>query len=119
MAKELNFNSKSLQKKKFKTAEMGYDPLEVDEVLDQIIEDYRLIESNSSVDVPKLLSQLAELKKENAKLSEELNKAQGKIKYLPKDSKDIHIDNYELLLRIGRLEAIIKEKLNMNPDDIK
>ena len=119
MAKELNFDSKSLYKKKFKTAERGYDPLEVDETLDRIIEDYRVIESTSSIDVNKLLDEIARLKKENARISDELSKVQGKFKYLPKDLKEIHIDNYELLLRIGKLEAIIKEKLNMNPDDIK
>ena len=119
MAKEMNFTSKSLYNKKFKTADRGYDPLEVDEVLDLIIEDYRLVESNSSVDIPKLLEEIARLKKDNAKLLDELNKIQSKIKYLPKDLKEVHIDNYELLQRIGKLEVFIKEKLNMNPDDIK
>ena len=119
MAKDLNFDSKTLYKKKFKSAERGYDALEVDKTLDLIIEDYRLFESSSTLDVPKLLEEISRLKRENSKLTDELTKIQSKIKYLPKDLKDVHIDNYELLQRIGKLEVVIKEKLNMNPDDIK
>ena len=119
MAKELNFTSQTLLKKRFKSADRGYDPLEVDQVLDQIIHDYEIIEANSSVDVPALLDLVSELKKENARLMEELAKEKGKFKYLPKDLKEVHIDNYELLQRIGKLEMYIKEKLNVNPDEIK
>ena len=119
MAKELNYNSKTLFKKKFKTAERGYDPLDVDETLDKVIQDYKFIESNGSAEIPELLEEITRLKRENAALADELRKFQNKFKYLPKDLKEVHIDNYELLLRIGKLEAVIKEKLNMNPDDIK
>ena len=72
-------------------------------VLDQIIEDYRKVEANSKVDVKALLAELNELKKENTRLVEELAKQKSKIKYLPKD-KAVHIDNDELLHRIGKLE---------------
>ena len=119
MAKKLNLDSRTLLNKKFKTTDQGYDPLEVDVMLDKIIEDYRLIESNSSVDVPQLLDKLAELKKENAKLTEELNKEKSKFKYLPKDLKEVHIDNYELLQRIGKLEMYIKEHIGSIPDELK
>lgn len=119
MNKELHFSSDSLLNKKFKTADRGYDPLEVDTVLDQIIEDYRLIEANSKVDVKQLLTDLSELKRENAKLMEELAKQKNKIKYLPKDAKEIHIDNYELLQRIGKLEMYIKERLGTIPNELK
>ena len=110
MNKELNFSSNSLYKKKFKSAGNGYDPDEVDEVLDQIIEDYRKIESSSSIDVKALINENEELKKVNASLLQELTKLKERIKYLPKD-KPIHIDNYELLQRIGKLESYIKEHI--------
>ncbi len=118
MNKDLNFTSNTLLNRKFKSSERGYNPDEVDEVLDQIIDDYRKIESTSSIDVKALLNELNELKKENAKLSEELEKQKNKIKYLPKD-KTIHIDNYELLHRIGKLEMYIKEHIGSIPEELK
>lgn len=118
MNKELRFSSNELLNKKFKSCERGYDPDEVDMVLDQIIEDYRKVEANSKVDVKALLAELNELKKENTRLVEELAKQKSKIKYLPKD-KAVHIDNYELLHRIGKLEEYIKNRLGSIPEELK
>ena len=118
MNKERNFSSESLLNKKFKTAERGYNPEEVDMVLDQIIDDYRQFEANSKVDVKALINELNELKKENLKLTEDLRKEKDKIKYLPKD-KVVHIDNYELLHRIGKLEMYIKDHIGSIPDELK
>ena len=118
MNKDLAFSSNELLNKKFKTAERGYDPEEVDTVLDQIMEGYRKVESLSKVDVKALQNELTELKKENARIQEELTKQKEKIKYLPKD-KAVHIDNYELLQRIGKLEMFIKEKLGSIPEELK
>ena len=119
MAKDLKFTSKDIENIKFKYVQRGYDPLRVDEVLDEIIEDYVKIESKASLTNQELLNQIAELKKQNAALTEELQKEKNRIKYLPKDQKEVHIDNLVLLQRIGKLESIIYERLNMNPDDIK
>ena len=119
MGKQLNYSKDVLLNKKFKSADRGYDPLEVDEVLDKIIEDYEKFEVSSSVDITSLMAEISELKKERARLNEELQKEKSKFKYLPKDLKEVHIDNYELLQRIGKLEAFIKENLNVNPDEIK
>lgn len=118
MNKELNFSSKLLYKTKFKSSEYGYDPEEVDMVLDKIIEDYREFENESSIDVKALINEIGELKKENTRLLEELEKQKDKIKYLPKD-KPIHIDNYELLHRIGKLEVYIKEHIGSIPEELK
>ena len=122
MDSKLNFTSEELLNKKFSHSPNGYVPLEVDEYLDRIIEDYEKIEkllstpTNISEDVAK---EIQNLKRENENLRSELEKEKNKWKYISRDHKDIHIDNYELLNRIGRLEMIIYEKLNMNPDDIK
>ena len=118
MNKELQFSSESLLNKKFKTAEHGYNPDEVDMVLDQIIEDYRKIEAHSKVDVKALLNELSELKKENSALKDEIAKQKDRIKYLPKD-KAVHIDNYELLQRIGKLEMYIKDHIGSIPEELK
>ena len=119
MAKDLKFSSKDIENIKFKAVAHGYDPLQVDQVLDEIIKDYEKIESDGGLSSQELLNQIAELKKQNQTLSEELQKERNKIKYLPKDQKEVHIDNLVLLQRVGKLESIIFEKLNMNPDDIK
>ena len=118
MSKNLNFSSQTLLDKQFKHSEQGYDPLEVDTVLDQIIEDYKELESlvgkNNSLN-----EQITQLKKEIQSLQTELEKERKRVKYLPKDQKEYHIDNYELLLRVGKLEKIIQENLNISPEDIK
>ena len=118
MAKDLNFTSDSLLNFHFKACDRGYDPLQVDEVLDKIIEDYRHLEENDSEKCEKLIEQIAELKKLNDSLNEQLIREKNKVKYLPKDQKDVHIDNYELLKRIGKLEALIYEKLGISPEEI-
>ena len=122
MEKKTNYTKEELLNKEFSVAVKGYNPLEVDQVLDKIIEDYEKFEknkSNSSVDVDDLLSQIKVLKEENETLKEELEKERNKWKYISKDHKDIHLDNYELLLRIGKLEMYIHDKLGINPEDIK
>ena len=122
MEKKTNYTKEELLNKEFSVAVKGYNPLEVDQVLDKIIEDYEKFEknkSNSSVDVEELLSQIKVLKEENETIKEELEKERNKWKYISKDHKDIHLDNYELLLRIGKLEMYIHDKLGINPEDIK
>ncbi len=122
MEKKTNFSSKELLNKEFSAAVKGYNPLEVDQVLDKIIEDYEKFEKSKSMsadDIDALLNQIKSLKEENASLKEELEKEKNKWKYISKDHKDIHIDNYELLLRIGKLEMFIHDKLGVNPEDIK
>ena len=122
MEKKTNFSSKELLNKEFSVAVKGYNPLEVDQVLDKIIADYEKFEkskSMSSDDIDALLAQVKALKEENENLKAELEKEKNKWKYISKDHKDIHIDNYELLLRIGKLEMYIHDKLGVNPEDIK
>jgi DivIVA domain-containing protein len=121
MDKKTNLTRQELLEHRFSRADRGYDPLEVDEMLDKVIEDYKLFESASPriLDSDKVAKELEELRKANAELKEELEKERNKWKYISRDRKDIHIDNYELLQRIGKLEMIIHERLNMNPDDIK
>ena len=122
MDKKTNFTSEELLNKKFSYSKNGYNALEVDKVLDQIIEDYEKYELSSNpsgVDIEKLAKEIDSLRKENQDLIAELEKEKNKWKYISRDHKDIHIDNYELLQRIGKLEMVIHEKLNMNPDEIK
>ena len=122
MEKTTNFTSEELLNKQFSKASKGYDPFEVDKVLDQIIEDYEKFENMAAPTGTineKLVKELEQLKKENAEIKAELVKERNKWKYISKDHKNIHIDNYELLIRIGKLEMLIHEKLGLNPEEIK
>ena len=121
MDKKTNFTSEELLTHRFSRADRGYNPLEVDQMLDKVIEDYKKFEMASPriMDNDRIAKELEELRKANAELKEELDQERNKWKYISRDRKDIHIDNYELLQRIGKLEMIIYEKLNINPDEIK
>ena len=50
MAIKLKLNSEEILQTKFPNVPRGYDPLYVDEYLDKIIRDYRLVEENYLVD---------------------------------------------------------------------
>ena len=123
MDAKLNFSSEELLNKQFSKANRGYEPLEVDMVLDKIINDYetfeKVLSSSSGMDLEKMVKELKVLKEENETLKKDLEKEKDKWKYVSRDHKDIHIDNYELLNRIGKLEMLIYEKLHISPDDIK
>lgn len=99
----------------------GYNSLEVDALLDQIIKDYETVEQNcllSKEEYQDLKDKITSLSKENTELRVELDNEKSRWKYIKNDGKDIHIDNLELLQRIGKLERIIVEKLHLNPDKI-
>ena len=99
----------------------GYNSLEVDALLDQIIKDYETVEQNcllSKEEYQDIKDIIANLSKENTELRVELDNEKSRWKYIKNDGKDIHIDNLELLQRIGKLERIIVEKLHLNPDKI-
>lgn len=122
MDKKTNFTSEELLNKKFAHVNRGYDPYEVDTVLDQVIADYEMYERINNprgLDVDRLSKEIEELKKANRDLKNELEKEKNKWKYISSGHKDIHIDNYELLQRVGKLEMVIYEELHMNPDEIK
>ena len=66
MDKKINFTSKELLNKRFSNTPRGYDPLEVDKVLDKIIEDYETYENiPSGIDTEKVAKELEELRKAN------------------------------------------------------
>lgn len=118
---KLIHTSDSLLKKEFSKKGAGYDSFEVDSVLDDMIKDYRTVEANkllSEEEYQRLLDEIASLKKDNINLKIALDSEKGKMKYIKKDGKDIHIDNLVLLERIGKLEQIIHDKLHINPDEI-
>ena len=122
MSIKLKKNSDYLANLEIPSASRGYNSLDVDALLDQIIKDYETVEQNhllSKEEYQELKDKINNLVKENTELKIELDNEKGRWKYIKNDGRDIHIDNLELLQRIGRLEKVIVEKLHMNPDEIK
>lgn len=117
----IKLNSSIISSKKFKSVSNGYDPLEVDTVLDTIIEDYELIENSellSKEEYNALMQKIATLEKDIEVLALELNKEKKKNKEIVSSSYS-SLDNYELLKRIGKLETILNKKLHMSKKEIE
>ena len=120
MADKLNYTSESLLNLKFTKDVRGYDPLEVDETLDKVIEDLRVYEKykkNTDEYIRKIEREIYDLNQkinaleiENAKYSKSLENIGDN----PAASKE----NIQLLKRISALEDALY-KLGGNPSKIK
>ena len=117
--------SETLLNKKFSPAEKGYAPLEVDEVFDEIIEDYKLYEKELKALLEKCEKQNAdieELKKEIRKAELEIAEVKKQYGAFPKD-KSVSQDNVKLLKKIDIYEralwkkGIDPKKLLSDPDN--
>ena len=118
---KLKNHSESLVSKEFPGKNGGYDSFSVDALLDSVIKDYELVEKNiliSKDEYDYLQEELKSLKKQVIDLKVEVDMEKSKWKDLRKDPSDVHLDNLELLKRIGKLEKIIEEGMHVNPDDI-
>lgn len=122
MGNKLKLSSEKIANKEFKVSPKGYNPLEVDTMLDEIIKDYETIEStmilSSKEENSSQIKQINDLKAQVLSLTMALEKERAKWKYVQGNTA-VSEDNYELLKRIGKLEAIIYEKLHLNPEEIK
>ena len=121
MARKLKKTSEELANKSFAFKPNGYDPLEVDTILDEIIKDYELIESSvvlSTDEYQNLKNEIDNLKKVNIDRAIELENEKSKWKNLTSNNQEVHIDNLELLQRIGKLEKIIYDNLHLSPEEI-
>ena len=120
MAEKVNFTSKSLLDLKFTKDVHGYDPLEVDQCLDQIIADLVYYE-NYKVESSKYIEKL---EKENRELSEKLKNQEIELAKMRNRLSDI-VDNPnakgENIKLIKYIAALEKEVyfLGGNPTKIK
>ena len=108
----MNYNSKSLLDVKFSKNVKGYDALEVDETLDQVIEDYSFYEKQISQDkqtIEKLKAEIEKLKKEYINLEVEVKKLQKTVDSIP-DDPNVNRQNIEYLRRIAVLEKALYKK---------
>ena len=118
---KLKNRSEDLASKEMPGKNGGYDSFEVDALLDSIVRDYEQVEKNiliSKDEYDHLQEEIASLKKQVIDLKVEADLEKMKWKDLRKDPSDVHLDNLELLKRIGKLERIIEDKMHINPDDI-
>ena len=108
----MNYNSKTLLDVKFKKNVKGYDALEVDQTLDQVIVDYAAYEKQVRLDketIDKLKAELETLKNEKRDVELELAKLQKKMDGIP-DSPDVNKNNIAYLKRISALEKALYKK---------
>ena len=109
MAIKLNLNSQEILEMKFPNVPRGYDPLYVDEYLDKVIRDYKLVEANhllESSEHDALKGRIAALEKELEELKIENEKYASRLKDI-KDNDNVSMDNIDLVKRINVLEKFL------------
>lgn len=117
---KLNLTSQDILNKQFKPSKSGYDSYEVDEFLDSIINDYRLVEKNMLLKKKQyddLLKQFHEIKEQKDKLEIKNRSYEDKLKDI-NDTSKVTIDNIDLIKKIDRYERFLW-KQGINPNNIK
>lgn len=120
MAIKLKLNSKEILEMKFPNVPRGYDPLYVDEYLDKIIRDYKMVEDNYLVEagtVDALNEKISKLENQINKMSVELSKYESRLKDI-NENENVTVDNIDLVKRIRVLEKFLFQHGYM-PDQIK
>ena len=121
MALKLFLNSQTIINHVFPVVSRNaYDATEVDKFLDSIIQDYKLVESNSLIlkkEYEDLSSKCRSLEQEKRKLEVELEKYKARFTHI-KSSDNVTNDNIELVRRINSLEKFLWAH-GFNPDTIK
>ncbi len=115
---KLLLTSKDILNKQFKKNVKGYDPLEVDMFLDQVLKDYKVIDNV----VVNLNDKIVELKKQNQELEKEVDSLKTQIAKKGKQTFVVNdysrLDNLELLKKISLYENKLYE-LGVDPSKIK
>lgn len=112
MENKAKFTSKSLLEIMFEKNVKGYNALQVDQTLDEIIADYKMYEEKaleSEKVIAKLQLEVVELKEKIRNNEIELAESKFKFKSLPKDL-NVSQDNVALLKRIDALERALYQK---------
>ena len=120
MAINLKLNSKEILETKFPNVPRGYDPLYVDEYLDKVIRDYKLVEANYLMEKKEIdgyKDRIEALEKENEDLKITISKYEARLKDI-KDTDVVTTDNIDLIKRINVLEKFLFQHGYM-PDKIK
>ncbi len=120
MELKLKFDAKAIVDHEFSAKKPGYDPLQVDTFLDDIVKDYLsvhqyLLATNNTIDeltrANKLLKErLDQIEVDNAVLSEKMKNIA--------DNNTASLANIDLLKRISALEQALF-KVGIDPNEIK
>lgn len=108
----MNYNSQTLLDVKFSKNVKGYDALEVDQTLDEVIEDYKRYEKESNEDkkaIEELKAEVDKLKEEARKNEVEMKRLRKEVDSIP-DAPDVNRGNIQLLQRISVLEKALYKK---------
>ncbi len=111
MAK-LIFSARDILEKEFKTKMRGYDPVEVDEFLDNVIKDYDAY-----------TKELSNIQEENQRLNakiDQLSKSQKTMSRIQQDTpKSSAVTNFDILKRLSNLEKeVFGSKLTSDTEDL-
>ncbi|MCQ2776732.1 MAG: DivIVA domain-containing protein [Bacilli bacterium] len=120
MAIKLKLTAEQISNRKFQNVPRGYDALEVDRFLDDIIRDYLSLEQNPPVskkEHDELINKNKELEQKINALVIENEKLKAKIPNI-KDRGNVNQDNIKILKRIDALEKYLW-KNGVNPNTIK
>lgn len=112
MANKLNYDSKSLLNIKFSPNQKGYNPLEVDQVLDKIIKDYETL--NNAINeiankVEQQKGQYDKLKEDFDRVTVQMATLQKKYDALKRVS-NVTDDNYTLVNKVAAYERVLHRK---------
>ena len=112
MAAKFNYDSKQILNIKFSPKEKGYDPLEVDQIFDNIIKDYESFTSElkeATIQNEKQKETIQELKEELDRATFELASLKKQFASLKKKSS-INDDNYKLITKVAAYEKVLHRK---------
>ena len=106
---KLNLTSKEILNKLFAPSDKGYNAYDVDEFLDKIIQDYKLVEDNVLLlnkEFEEKDLKIKKLEEEKSALEIELGKYKARFSNI-KAEDNVTTDNIELLKRINLLEKAL------------
>ena len=115
---KLQLTSKDILRKTFSKDVKGYNSAEVDQFLDKVLNDYRLIDSvmaANNTQIERLQKEVQTLRNQLSKKDDELNSNQRLYLANPDTAK---LDNLELLKRISKYEKKLYQ-IGVDPSKIK
>ena len=102
---KLNLNPEEILNKEFKVDFKGYTPSDVDAFLDQVLEDYQIMESN----VQELLNMITKLQNQVKELSAKNVELEGRKKAFDLANTTSY-SSVDILKRVSRLEEQVFNK---------
>ena len=117
---KVKLSSSTLLEKRFSPSKAGYDAVDVDSFIDEIINDYLLIERNliiSQSELNELNKKIESLQKEKSNLEIELSKYKTRFNNI-KDEDKVTTSNIELLRKIHSYEKALWDA-GIDPTKIK